>query len=355
MSSVNVEKLLSIQAKLFDNAHKNPSELKSLGMAMRRQGIDTSTFYCNPAFMLLPFDHCPQLSQLSAQQMSVLTATYFAAAYAEIASSETLALRYNMMVTEAVFPTYSDNYMILFNETDEEFDHIITFRNVCQAIVGRGDVIGVDHFQHLRPVYDTFDRYKDRLCPNGFGAMYLLMRYLLNLALKQLEGFMTADLPAGKTNPLALEIIAGHAQDEARHMTTSLELGMGLWERATPKSRDLVSSVLRISIYSMIDKRFSSNIPKVWHHLASQAVLKRALEHTAFADFPMTVPELVASWESNGIPIASSPEFESSRRWLSAQIAHLVRRMNLQLTPSGESFERYQDHLRVAVPLELAS
>ncbi len=352
---VNVEKLLYIQGMLFDNAHKEPTELKSLGIAMRKRGIDTDTLYCNPNFMLLPFADCRHLSQLDSQQMSVLTAAYFAAAYAEIASSETLALRYNMEVSGMVFPTYSDHYMILFNETDEEFDHIITFRNVCLAVLGRGDVIGVDHFQHLRPTYEAFDRYKGRLCANGYGAMYLLMRYLLNLALKQLEGFMASGIANGKANPLAQEIITGHANDEARHMTTSLELGLGLWERATPQSRDLVSTVLRISMYSMIDKRFSMNIPKVWHHEASLAVLDRARMLPAFADFPLSSAELRAAWERDGTPIRSSAEFENSRRWLASQIAHLAHRMSLKLIPSGESFENYQDHARAAMPLELAS
>jgi hypothetical protein len=349
MHWTDVDRILSLQAKLFESAHKAPTELKSLGFAVKQQGIDPKTFYCNPKFMLLPFEDCAYLAHLAPEQMSVLTATYFAAAYAEIASSETLALRYNMMVSEMVFPAYSDQYMILFHETDEEFDHIITFRNVCQALVGRGDIIGVSHFGHLKPVYETFDRYKSLLCPSGFGGMYLLMRYLLNLALKQLEGFMAANIPAGRANPLAMEIIAGHAQDEARHLTTSLELGLGLWERATPQARDLVSRILRISIYSMIDKRFSSDLSKVWHHEASLGVLTRALEHPLLAEFPMGAAELKASWEKAGVHIRNTVEFDNSRRWLALQIARLVDRMGLKLTPSGEAFERYQDYARPAV------
>jgi hypothetical protein len=346
MYSVDIDRLLKIQGRLFENAHKTPTELKTLGIAMKQQGLDSRTLYCNPNFMLLPFEDCAHLSRLTPEQISVLTATYFASAYSEIASSETLALRYNMAVSEMVFPTYSDPYMILFHETDEEYDHIITFRNVCLALIGRGDVIGVDHFQHLKPVYETFERYKDRLGANGFGGLYLLMRYLLNLALKQLEGFMAVNIPAGRANPLALEIISGHAQDEARHLTTSLDLGIGLWERATQRSRELVSGALRIAIYSMIEKRFSSDLSRVWHHEASLAVLKRALEHPAFADFGISVPDLKTSWEKEGIEIQNAAEFDQSRRWLACQIAYLVERMGLKLTPSGESFERYLHYVR---------
>jgi hypothetical protein len=346
MYSVDIERLLKIQGKLFDSAHKESTELKRLGIAVKQQGIDAQTLYCNPDFMLLPLNDCKYLSRLTDEQVSVLTATYFASAYAEIASSETLALRYNMAVSEMVFPTYSDQYMILFHETDEEYDHIIAFRNVCQGLVGRGDVIGVNHFKHLKPVYETFDRYKDRVCANGFGGLYLLMRYLLNLALKQLEGFMAMNIPSDRANPLAMEIIKGHAQDEARHLTTSLDLGIGLWERATPRSRELVSGALRISIYSMIDKRFSSDLSKVWHHEASLAVLNNALQNPAFANFGMTASTLKASWEKDGITIQNGQEFDHSRRWLAGQIAYLADRMGLKLTPSGESFDRYLDYLR---------
>ncbi len=344
MPSVDIERLLNTQARLFDNAHKAPIELKSLGLAMKRQGRDNQSLYCNPAFMLLPFEDCRHLAQLSGEQIGALTAVYFACAYSEIASSETVALRYNMAVSERVFPMYSDNYMILFNETDEEYDHIIAFRNVCQALIGRGDVIGIDHFEHLKPVYETLAKYQDTLCAEGFGGLYLLLRYLLNLALKQLEGFMAKNIAPGRANVLAMEIIAGHAQDEARHLTTSLELGLGLWERARPASRELVSRILKISIYSMIDKRFAPDVFKVWHHEASVAVLRRALELPLFADVGFSVDGLREEWRAQGIAIRPSPDYENSQRWMAAQIAYLANRLNLKLTPGGEAFDRYHDY-----------
>jgi hypothetical protein len=355
MGSVDIQRLLTLQGRLFENAHKQPTELKSLGIQMKTEGMRLETLYCNPSFMLLPLHDCPHLSRLTREQTSALTATYFASAYAEIASSETLALKYNMLVAERVFPKYSDDYMILFEETDEEFDHIITFRSICQALLGRGDVIGVDHFRHLKPAYSTFDRYVDRLCPHGFGALYLLMRYLLNLALKQMEGFMASNLQSERANPIAMEIIRGHARDEARHLTTSLELGLGLLERATPQSRTLVSSVLRISVYSMVDARFSADLAAVWHHEAGLAVLARTLEHPAFDGFPVTADALATFWRSEDVPLRSSSEYESSRRWLAGQIARLVERMGLKLTARGESFERYRDYAREDGGVRLAS
>jgi len=349
--TVDINRLLRTQARLFDSAHGVPIELKPLGLAMRKQGFDSRTLYCNPEFMLLPLQDCRYLSGLTQDQLAALTASYFASAYAEIASSETVALRFNMAVSEAVFPMYSDHYMTLFNETDEEYDHIITFRNVCQALLGRGDLIGIGHFDHLKPVYDTFAHYQGRICPEGFGALYLLMRYLLNLALKQLEGFMAADIPEGRANALALEIISGHAHDEARHLTTSLELGLGLWERADREARELVARILRVSIQSMIDKRFTPDLCRIWHHGAGVAALERAMAMPAFKDFEIDISTIRSSWREQGVGICNSEVYERSQRWLAAQIAHLTKRLDLRLSPIGEAFEHYQDFGRAQVEL----
>lgn len=347
MPSVDIGRLLNTQARLFDNAHKTPIELKSLGLAMKQQGLDGGTLYCNPGFMLLPLKDCRHLSRLTAEQLGALTAAYFACAYSEIASSETVALRYNMAVSERVFPVYSDDYMILFNETDEEYDHIITFRNVCQALIGQGDAIGIGRFAQLKPVYDTMAKYENTLCAEGFGGLYLLLRYLLNLALKQMEGFMAKNISEGRANALAMQIIDGHAQDEARHLTTSLELGLGLWEQARPASREVVTRILKTSIYSMIDKRFTPDLARVWHHEAGVAALRRALALPQFAGAGLDADQLRGEWQSQGIEIPSSPDYENSRRWMAAQIAHLANRLNLKLTPGGPAFERYQDYAHV--------
>jgi hypothetical protein len=343
-----VEKLLRRQVKLFEHAHKTPIELKGLGIAVKQQGVDTSKLYVNPAFMLLPLSECQHLSKLTPEQLSVLSAVYFARAYSEIATSESIALRYNMEVSEAVFPLYSDNYMVLFHETAEEFDHIITFRSVCQGLIGRGDVIGGEHYPHLKTVPSMFERYKGKLCANGFGGMYLLMRYILNLALKQLEGFMTAGVPEDRLSPLVKQIVAGHAEDEARHLTTSLELGLGLYRRATPKSRELIRSALRITIYSMIDRRFSGNPESTWNWETGLSVLERTLQRPEFQGFPLGIEALRDSWKQSGIAIRATPEFESSRRWLALQLRRLAGSLELQLIPQGEAFERYNGYNKIA-------
>ena len=341
-----VDKLLRRRVKLFEHAHRTPIELKAFGLSVKQHGIDKTKHYVNPNFLLLPFSECPHLSKLGPEQISVLSALYFARAYSEIATSETLALRYNMIASELVFPLYSDPYMVLFHETAEEFDHIITFRMVSQGLVGRGDVIGDSHYPHLKTAPILLERYKGRLCKNGFASMYLLMRYILNLALKQLEAFMAAGVDEALAAPLATQIIAGHAEDEARHLTTSLDLGLGLLRRATPKSRDLVAGTLRILIYSMIDKRFSRELGQTWNFEAGLGVLEQALARPEFAEFPMSIEALKDTWKKNDVRISSSPEFESARRWLAAQLNRLAEHLELKLTPQGDAFDQYLEYAK---------
>jgi hypothetical protein len=251
-----------------------------------------------------------------------------------------------MVASEMVFPLYSDPYMVLFHETAEEFDHIITFRAICQGLVGRGDVIGAENFPHLKEVPSLFERYKDRLCPNGFASLYLLMRYMLNLALKQLEGFMASNLGESHAAPLAKQVIAGHSEDEARHLTTSLELGLGLFRRANTRSRELILGALRVTVYSMIDRRFSPDPAGTWNFDAACGVLTKALARPEFADFPVKVDALRSFWAQNGIRIPSSPEFENSRRWLARQLHRLAEEMDMKLTAHGDAFDHYRAHTR---------
>lgn len=348
VSTDPVDRLLRRQIKLFEHAHKKPLELKSFGLTIKREGIDTSKLYCNPSYLMLPLKECPRLSALRQDQLSVLTATFFARTYAEIASSETVALTYNQLASARVFPVYSDEYMVLFHETAEEYDHIITFRAVCQGLVGRGDVVGIDRFEHLKSVPSMMERYNNRLDDNGWSALYLLTRYMLNVALKQIESFMAKGLDPEKASPLALDIIAGHSEDEARHTTTSLELGLGLYRRASEQSRKVVAGALRVMIYSMIDRHFSNDSLKTWTFGASFGVLALALAHPAFAGFGMTAEELRASWQRDNIPVVMGPEVEASRRWLAAELRRLSEGLEITLTPHGEPFEHYVEYARAA-------
>lgn len=342
-----VDRILRVQNRLFESAHREALELKPLGLRIAREGIDRDRLSCNPDFMLLPFGDCRHLAALTREQRALLTATYFATVYSEVASSESLAVEYNNVASERVFAPYSDPYMVLFQETDEEFDHILAFRAICRGFLGRGDVIGIDHFAHLKVFRDLLRHSEPRLCPHGFASMYLLLRYVLNLALKQLEGFMCVGIDPTAADPRALEVVAGHSHDEARHLTTSLELGLGLFARATPSSRRVVPGIVRTVLYSMIEDRFSPETSEVWHHKTSLRVLDAARSlHPELRELPPAAA-LAAEWRAAGIALPSSssgpacPSFDGSRRWLAEQIRRFVDRLELRLTPRGASFAHY--------------
>lgn len=342
-----MDKLLVTQAKLFEHTHSNSTELKPLGFKVKNEGIDTSKYYCNPKFMLLPFDHCETLSSLTEEQMSVLTATYYAMTYAEIASSETLTLKYNLLVTNKIFETYSDEYMILFHETAEEIDHIITFHNVCKGLLGTGHLMGPQNFERLKPVSESFSKFESKLCSYGFGAMFLLMRYLLNLALKQLESFMSTNIAKEKIHTTTQSIIKGHSDDEARHTTTSLQLGFEFFKRADKYSQSFIRSMLKHSIYTMIEMRFSA-VGDQYQYSVAKKVLDSALQHSCFEGFGMTADDLEGRWKRQKIILIADVSYINSQRWIAQQIQILADLIEIKVNPKSDCFEQYHNFLKVA-------
>ncbi|HEY3699550.1 MAG TPA: hypothetical protein VGK97_09475 [Spongiibacteraceae bacterium] len=340
MNTDSMQRLLTSQARLFEHAHTDSMELKPLGFKIKKEGFRLGAYYCNPDFLLLPFSNCEQLAAFNKDQKSILSALFFAFAYAEIASSETLALTYNIAVAKKIFDIYSDEYMILFHETAEETDHIITFCAVCKGILGRTDIVGPHNYGHLKPVYSAFDAFESKLCKHGYGAMYLFMRYLLNLALKQLESFMGQGVSEENRHRVAHEIIVGHATDEARHTTTSLQLGYEFYQRADKSSRALVKSLLKQSIYTMIDMRFGNPYQHYQHHLAKR-VLQEAWKRPEFAESSLRFDELPELWQRQNLIIEPSPEYLSSQRWLSQQIARLLEMLECSLPIRNEKFAEF--------------
>ncbi len=342
MNTDSMQRLLTSQARLFEHAHTESMELKPLGFKIKKEGLKQGAYYCNPDFLLLPFSNCETLAELTNEQKSVLSAIFFAFSYAEIASSETLALTYNIAVAKKIFDVYSDDYMILFHETAEETDHIITFCALCKGLLGRTDIVGPANYGHLHTVYSAFDVLEGKLCKYGYGAMYLFMRYLLNLALKQLESFMDQGVAEESRHRIAHEIIIGHATDEARHTTTSLQLGYEFYQRADKTSRAIVKSLLKQSIYTMIDMRYGDPYQHYQHQLAVR-VLTEAAKWPQFAESSLRVDALAEQWRRRNLIIEPSPEYVSSQRWLSQQISRLLQMLECKLSDSNQKFAEFQD------------
>lgn len=311
--------LVEKQTALYEHAHSQPIELKPFGFALKREGIDQTRLYCNPAYMPLPFHH-DAFAGLSRAQLSVLTASFFARVYAEIAGSELLAIKYNNLVADGVFKRYSDDYMVLFNETAEECDHVVTFRAINQAVIGDPTAVDSRNFPHLVSALSYLDMLRKKLSGEAFGASFLLLRYILNLALKQLEGFMQLGLDTADTAPVAKSIVTHHSSDEARHLTTSVGIGMALYRRAAAPERKIVANTVKQAMSSMIFARFGETRSMLHAQLAQDA-LALAVRHPVFAERDGAQLCSVAKEFANEVPL--STEYASSQRWLARQVQRL--------------------------------
>ncbi len=360
MTHIDVEQIVRRQIRLYERAHQDSMELKPLGYAFRRAGVDTTKLYVNPRFILLPFEECPHLNRLSSQQMSRLTAAYYGALYSDAARHETRVIRYNLEIADRVFPRYSDDYMLLFSESDEEFDHVTTFRCVCQTALSpsdrrwRGLHSASEEPEVGDPAYQGLDAALDRLGPkldqSGYGALYLLHRFLLNLMLKQTESFMHRNLGSGPYteddySPLALEITRAHETDEARHFTTSLEIGLGLLAQATPEARRLVRNTISMFTASFIAERFAEDPKKTQIYARTQLALREALRTPEFANFGATAEQLAAFWQRADIAVPQREEYQNSLRWLACEVNRLIERAELRI-PQSAPLERLRQFLQ---------
>jgi hypothetical protein len=318
--------LVERQTLLHEHAHERPIELKPYGFALKREGIDLTRLYCNPRYLPLPLHH-EAFAGLTRAQLSVLTAAFFARVYAEIAGSELLAIKYNNLVAEGVFQRYSDDYMVLFNETAEECDHVVTFRAINQAIVGDPFAVDSRRYSHLAGAISYLDLLRSKLSGEAFGASFLLLRYILNLALKQLEGFMQLGLESVDTASLAKEIVTHHSADEARHLTTSVGIGMALYRASDGPSRKTVASAIKQTMSSMLFARFGDTRAMLHARLAQEA-LDVAVRHPAFAGVDGARLSTVAREFASEIPL--STEYASSQRWLARQLQRLANDLDVR-------------------------
>jgi hypothetical protein len=346
MIDPSVSSFLSRQRRLFEATHREPTELKSLGFSLRARGIDLERRYCNPELLSLPWAECEHLRGFTPEQVSRVTAAYFANFYAQTATNETYALDFNKQVSALVFPLYSDDYMVLFEETDEEYDHIICFSLVNQALLGRSECIGEDKFPAYKLFPDTLRKHGATLCKPGYGALFLLYRYILNLVLKQTEAYMFAGLPREQADPLALGINEGHLHDEARHLTTSIELGSRLFAIAEPSSRAVIQEAMKLLVCLTIERRFATDSFRSVSHELGAAGLRLAMAQPNFGPTTLDYDGLVRSWRSSGLTMPQSEEVTRSKKWIARQIRRLLEVVEIDPKMTTPSYEQYLAYLQ---------
>ena len=113
------QRFAATQRKLYDRAHHASHELKPLGFEIQRAGLNTSRYYLNPDFMSLPFEDCEILGRLTAEQVSVVTAYFYAQLYAHVMNGEIDVVQHNARAADLLFERASDEWTDWRNVRDD--------------------------------------------------------------------------------------------------------------------------------------------------------------------------------------------------------------------------------------------
>ena len=411
-------KLTKIQNKLFETAHAKPLELKYLGIALNKQGIEGEKLYCNPDMLPMPMSRCKYLSSLTGHQKAIISACYFVNLYKLVANSESQTLVSNMVAAEKSFLPYSDEYMILHQETCEELDHIWTFRTLHSMVCretgaedefdspgffrGKVGIISQEDYSKIKlrfKLTEDFNRVlsllsqpdglkqiwqevdgRDRAwrydllhfligeAPRlldseevqnyGLGGLWLLFRYVSNVELKQGEVYVFDALETFEHEPLAYEINQAHLHDEARHYTTSFDIGLAMYNSASEEAKAFIREMLRLVMEDYISGAFLT-YPEMLELVQQgqiatiislcQNSLRMALCHHAFDDNRADLNELLHSWSAmpwpDFIPPAGAGLMTLKRwRYIAQQFERLRQELDFEYDADrlGKTLDRYQ-------------
>lgn len=386
MTSVKIdERFTKVQNGLFQRAHSQPCELKFVAIGLAKQGIQTDKLYSHPEMIPLPIMMCDYLSKLGPEHRSLLSATCWANTYRQIAQAEMQAIASNMYVAERVFDQYSDDFMVLQQETNEEYDHTWSFRTIHKMICqtaglnnepfgGSGFFEGLSNFDGDVPktkgeldseykfMYFMIENAVQNL-PNevvqgaGLGALWLLYRYIANVHLKQSEAFFFESPERFNYDPLAVELTNAHLTDEARHYTTSLDMGMDLFRGADPWAQRFI----RFMITQMLQNYIRSYYVTFGEMIALGQThgvyakpyeiglngLRVALNHPLFKDYPIDIAELTQRWYDQKVGFEMGPINKKRWHYTAQQLERLIAQMGIVLNPGeiGPNYTRYQKAL----------
>lgn len=391
MNTVKVnEKITTVQNRLFEKAHSKSLELKPLAIELSNRGLTNEKLCMNPYLIPLPMEQCSYLSSLNPRQVALLSATVYANIYKEILFAESQTLVSNMAVAEKAFGKYSQEYMILYQETGEEYDHIWAFRTIYCTVCRELDLspslkpfkpggffggdfgrarTGIEDLWHKTLQYFMGDGM--RLMPpgmvqkSGIGALWLLYRYISNVHLKQTEAYLFDSPELFDYNPIFREITEAHLTDEARHYTTSLELGLELYKAASPIAQNRIRKIIKKLMESYISSNYMSYYERIELHLQGVTInhlqtglesLSMTLNHPDFSNAQVNINKLVKTWKENKIweknQDTKGMKLKIKRlRYTSQQLERLREALNLNFNNKvlGQAYDRYQESLNLAI------
>lgn len=417
------KKITKVQNRLFETAHAEPLELKHLGIALNKQGIQGDKLYANPAMLPMPIGRCDYLKSLSDRQKAIISACFYVNLYKLVANSESQTLISNMVAAEKAFEPYSEEYMILHQETSEEMDHIWTFRTVHSMVCretgaedefdspgffrGNFGVLPKDECDNIKLRFELTEEYRNILAlfeqPDGLevlrkemgsrgrawrydlihflmgeaprllssdivrryglGGLWLLVRFVSNVELKQAESYVFDDLESFNAEPLAYEINQAHLHDEARHYTTSYDIGLAMYRAASEEAQVFIRDVLKEVMEDYIDGAFLTFPELLERDEQGQTStiicncrnsLRMALCHPDFQDKQADIDELLKSWKAMPWPSeipAAGQGLMTLKRW--RYTAQQLERLRVELgfeydrERLGNRLDRYEGILKL--------
>jgi hypothetical protein len=409
------ERVTKSQNKLFEHAHSQPLELKYLGIALSKQGLQGERWYAHPEMIPMPIRKCNYLSTLTQRQKSIISACYFANLYKFIANSETQTLISNMAAAEKSFAPFSDEYMVLHQETCEEADHIWTFRTIYNTVcreTGTPDSFDAPGFFHgivgamLREDYEVVNadtryqlandfqelfsllkqgkgamrslleqfkgadrtwRYRalrfligdairmfspEEVQEMGLGGLWLLYRYVANVDLKQAESYLFDSPQDFDYEPIAYEINQAHVNDEARHYTTSYEIGLAMYRAASQEAQEFIREAIKIVVEDYVNVAFMTHLEKLDetdNGFVFTAVemgvnsLRMALHHPEFKDKQVDAQEVANSWKQMQWRKMVFPMTQKRWRYMAQQFDRVLKALDVELGRErmGNTYDRY--------------
>ena len=383
-ATISAQRLTKIQNKLFEHAHSEALELKPIGIKFSRRGILPDKLCLHPRLIALPIGSGAGLESLSTQEINLISIALYGLIYRNVACGEDTTLISNMYVAEKVFDRYSDEYMVLYQETTEEYDHIWSFRTIYQAIcrdLNYSGQFSTNSFFEQELGHSPRNQWRARkyqflqfmtgeglklMSPSlvrksGAGALWLLYRYLANVQLKQTEAYLFAEPEKYNYDPLARELTESHANDEARHYTTSLDMGLALYQDANPIARQWVKSMITMTVESHIHNFYLKywemldlylkgiNLSCVKYGLEALAMVRNHPEftHKQILD---NVDDLIRIWHSEklGDNLGDKTNLGGKRwRYTAQQLQRLIDALELKLNRDslGVTYDRFVDAL----------
>lgn len=369
-------RITKVQNALFEKAHTEPCEVKHIAIALKKQGLKGDKLFVHPEMAPLPMGQCPELQSLTHRQKVILSGCFFGNMYKMVGRSEHQAIDSNMVTAENAFTKYSDEYIILAQETAEEFDHIWSFRTVhsmaCQEtgtteeftnnefgffsgeLSSRPQRVPLSNRVILFGIADGM-----RLLPNSFarsaglGSLWLLYRFIGNVYLKQSEAYLHDEVGGHSYDPLAVEMTNAHLVDEARHYTTSFDIGLEIYKGADLWGQKLIKTLITGLLEDYI-RRFYINFNEMlaMHQQGSISTAVRqsirtmemAFNHPEFRDVDLDPQALISSWYEKGLGKELGPIIKKRWRYSSQQLERLIEAMDIKLNPErmGKGYERYK-------------